>query len=148
MTKFAVLTFVVFAFFYTPTEAGIYSDSMGKCLVSATSDEDKAALVRWMFANVTLHPAVASLSAISVEQRDNINKTAGQMFERLLTDSCKKETAEALQYEGPVAIQLSFQILGQVASSSMLTDPAVGQGFAQLGKYIDQKKIAELTKKN
>ena len=142
--KAVILTLLLAPVLAAPAMAGVYSDTMGKCLVSATSDEDKVALVRWMFASFTLHPAVSSLSAVTPEQSDEINKKTGAMFERLLTVSCRKETSEALRFEGPIAMQLSFQILGQVASASMMTHPAVGAGFAQLGKYIDERKISEL----
>jgi hypothetical protein len=117
---------------------------MGKCLVGAASEDDKITLVRWIFSSVTLHPAASSISALTPEQREQINKVTAELIERLLTVSCKKETSEALRFEGPIAMQLSFQILGQVASTSMMTHPTVGAGFAQLGKYLDEKKIMEL----
>lgn len=148
MKRVCICAFVLATLIGSPAIAGVYADTMGKCLVSATSDDDKAALVRWMFAGMTLHPSVASLSALTPDLRDEINKKTGQLFERLLTDACKKETSEALQYEGPMAMQLSFQILGQVASTSMLTNPKVAQGFSELAKYIDPKKLAELGKRN
>lgn len=146
--KPSLIAALVFALILTsPAIAGVYSDAMGKCLVSSTSDADKQALVRWMFADVTLHPAVAKLSAVTTEQRDEINKAMGALVDRLLLVSCRKETEEALRYEGASAMQASFQILGQVASISMMSDPAVRDGFAQLGKYIDEKKLDELAKK-
>ncbi|HSQ95637.1 MAG TPA: hypothetical protein VLM18_06005 [Croceibacterium sp.] len=127
-----------------PAIAGVYSDTLGKCLVASTSDEDKQALVRWIFASVTLHPAVASLSAVTPEQRNDINKAMGTLFERLLLVSCRKEASEALRYEGSMAMQASFQILGQVASVSMMSNPAVRSAFGQIGKYVDEKKLEEL----
>ena len=97
-----------------------------------------------MFATVTLHPATTDLSSVSPEKREEIIRTAGQMFERLLTIACEKESREAIRYEGALAIQQSFQTLGQVASVSMMTDPSVQAGFALLSKHIDQKKIDAL----
>ncbi|WP_296508275.1 hypothetical protein [Rhodoferax sp.] len=126
--------------------AGVYADTMGKCLVSATSQKDKTDLVRWMFANAALHPDVSNISSVSTEQRDDIDRTAAALMDRLLTVACRKETSEALKYEGAIAMQLSFQILGQVASASLMTHPNVGQGFGRIGQFLDQKKIEALVK--
>jgi hypothetical protein len=126
--------------------AGVYADTMGKCLVSAASDKDKTDLVRWMFSNAALHPEVAQIASITSQQRDSIDKTAGALMERLLTVDCKKESGEALKYEGAIAMQLSFQILGQVASAGLMTHPAVGQGFARVAQFLDQSKLEALAK--
>jgi hypothetical protein len=144
MNMLPVLALAAASLLPLPASAGVYADTLGKCLVSATSDEDKASLVRWMFAGVTLHPAASSLSAVTTEQREQINRVAAQLIERLLTATCRKETSEALRFEGPIAMQLSFQILGQVSSTAMMTHPAVGAGFAELNKYLDEKKILDL----
>ncbi len=68
------------------------------------------------------------------------------MIERLLTVTCRKQTREALKYEGPAAMQASFQVLGQVAMRSLMENPEVAQGFQGMGRYIDENKIRELAK--
>lgn len=127
--------------------AGTDSETLGKCLVAATSDADKVALVRWMFANITLHPAVADLSAVTTGQRDKANEAAAGIIERLLSVACRQETAEALRNEGAPAIRDGFQTLGQVAGAAMLSDATVRGGFAQIGKYFDEKKMNGLLDK-
>ncbi|WP_342617092.1 hypothetical protein [Rhodoferax sp. GW822-FHT02A01] len=144
---------LIFAFFVsslvaTSTVAGVYSDTMGKCLVSSTTDQDKAVLVKWMFSEMALHPAIVSMTVVTPAQRNELNKLAGQLFNKLLTVDCKKESSEAIRYEGPAAMQSSFQLLGQVAVASLMNHPAVAAGFNEFGKYMDLKAIGELSHGN
>ena len=127
-----------------PACAGPYSDDMGRCLVSSTSVKDKTDLVRWIFANAALHPDVGNIASVSAKERESINRLAGGLVERLLTDTCRKQTQDALRYEGQIALQLSFQVLGQVAMQELMSNPAVGKGFGELDRFMDQKKIRAL----
>jgi hypothetical protein len=128
------------------SSAGIYSDSLARCLVSHTSNEDKTLLVRWIFAIMALHPAVSDTITVNDSEREKLNRGAGMLFERLVTDDCRKETKEALMYEGPVAMQTSFQVLGQVATRGLMTDPAVTAGLTAFQKYLDETKLRELSR--
>ena len=121
--------------------AGPYTDELSKCLVRSTTDADKTLLVQWMFAMVTLHPQVKSMTAISdAERTEIVRKTAG-IFERLLTVSCQSEAQQALKYEGNSAFEASFGVLGQVAARELFSSPQVTTGVAGLEKYIDAEKV-------
>ncbi len=65
---------------------------------------------------------------------------------RLLTESCKAEAQKALQYEGAITMQLSFQILGQVAGQEMMSSAEVVAGMPGLKKYVDENRLKELMK--
>ena len=47
---------------------------------------------------------------------------AGELFTRLLTDACANEAKVALKAGGPMAIQVGFQTLGQLAMQELMTD--------------------------
>ena len=64
-----------------------------------------------------------------------------------MTDSCKDKTKKALTYEGPATIQLSFQVLGQVAAGEMFSSPEVRNAISGMQKHIDVKKLEELKEK-
>lgn len=140
-TLAGLLLFVLSA----PVRAGLYSDDMAKCLVASTSDKDKTELVRWIFANAALHPDVASIASISNDQRAALNRATADLLERLLTVTCRKQTKEALKYEGPIAIQLSFRVLGQVAGQALMSNPAVAKGFGEVNRLLDVEKLKELS---
>lgn len=121
--------------------AGIYTDDLSKCLVRSTTDQQKSILVEWVFAIAALHPVVKPLSMVSETQRDSLNKSVANLFTVLLTDSCRKETQDAVKYEGSGAIQSSFSVLGQVAMTNLFSDPGVAAGMGGFTKYLDQAKF-------
>jgi len=125
-------------------EAGVYSDDMSRCLVERTSKEERMALVRWMFVAASAHPAVADIAKVGSDELDKSNKMLGELLTTLLTDRCKEESKKAVKYEGPAAIQLGFQVLGQVAGSDLFASPEVAKGMAGLEKYVDKQKLETL----
>jgi hypothetical protein len=124
--------------------AGLYADELAKCLVRATTDADKNALVKWIFASAALHPEVKSIAAVTDAQRDDLNKRMARMVERLVTESCKTQTSEALRYEGPSTLEAGFQVLGQVAARGLFADPAVAKSMSEFDKYLDKPKLERL----
>jgi hypothetical protein len=126
--------------------AGIYTDEMSKCLVRSATPQDQSDLVVWVFAAMGSHPSTKAYVTINAAQRVEITKKAAGLMERLLTTSCRKETVEAIKYEGSSAIEQSFGVLGQVAMRNLMGDPSVAQNFAALGEYVDESKFEALGK--
>jgi hypothetical protein len=124
--------------------AGLYTDDMTRCLVEASSKEDKATLVRWIFVALSQNPSISSLSTATEADIDKSNAATGALFMRLLTDACVDRVKKVIKYEGPVAIQSSFEVLGRVATSELFSDPKVSAVMAGLEKHVDKKKIEAL----
>lgn len=124
--------------------AGPFADDMAKCLVNSTSPEDRTVLVKWIFSIIALHPDLSAMSSISAKQRDDLSRSAGALFQRLLVESCRSQTQQALQNEGQQTIQYAFQILGQVATTGLFSDPHVAEGTKDLAKYLDEEKLKAL----
>lgn len=124
-----------------PARAGIYSDDMAKCLVRSTSPADRAALVKWMFSAMALHPEVKAMARVEPAQRESLERGTATLIVRLMTESCRNETQQALMLEGPQTIQQSFQVLGQVAARELFADPSVMAGVGNLGRYVDPQKF-------
>jgi hypothetical protein len=93
---------------------------------------------------MSLHPDLASMSSISPQQRDTLSKGAAALFQRLLLESGRSETQVAVQNEGPQTIQYGFQILGQVATRGLMTDPHVLEGMKSLAQGLDEEKLKAL----
>ena len=141
----AVFSFVALAGFMSASaSAGMYGDDMAKCLVRSTTAQDRGVLVKWIFAAAASNPEVKSMVSVTERQRNKLNKAIAQLFERLLTDSCRKETQAAYKYEGKATISSSFNLLGQVAGRELFSDPNVSKSVAELAQYIDQKKMNDL----
>jgi hypothetical protein len=124
--------------------AGVYTDELSKCLVESTTTEDRTALVHWLFAAASVHPAISSLSTVKPADMDAANQTIGALFMRLLTDSCKEQAQKALRFEGPATIQLSFTVLGQVAGAELFSNPLVAKEMSGIEKFIDPAKLESL----
>jgi hypothetical protein len=73
---------------------------MARCLVSASSSEDKATLVRWIFMALAQNPAISSLTKATDADINKANAAVGALFMRLLTVDCVDKTKLAIKYEG------------------------------------------------
>ena len=137
MTKTRLAAFLLAMLATGSASAGVYTDALGKCLVDNTTTEDRTMLVRWLFTAASAHPAISSLSTVSAADRDAANKTTASLFVRLLTESCKDAAMTAMKFEGPATLQLSFQVLGQVAGAELFSNPQVAAVMADLDKHLD-----------
>ena len=124
--------------------AGPYANDLAKCLVKSTTVQDRQNLVRWVFSAAAAHPAVKSVVTVSAEQLDESNHAIATLFTKLLTESCRSETQEAMKYEGKGTLQASFQVLGTVAGQELFSSPDVANAMSGLKKYLDQAKLNEV----
>ena len=124
-----------------PANAGPYGDDLSKCLVSSTSSADKSLLMKWIFSAISLSQDVSAFTNIPKTTRDQIDKDTGALYTRLLTESCKQQTHDAFKYEGSAAIGHAFELLGQIASQGIFSDPAVQAGMTGLTNNFDQAKL-------
>jgi hypothetical protein len=129
-----------------PAHAGPYGDDLAKCLVEKSSDADKTTLIKWFFAMAASHPDVRSIAAITAEQRDGLNRNVAQIFQTLLTDTCRDETKKAMKYEPQTAIQSSFSVLGQVAAQGLFSDAGVAESLGEFTKFVDEEKLQAVLK--
>src|SRR5690606_28656379 len=121
-------------------------DALSRCLVEKTSQEDKIALVQWMFVAMAQHPSVASLTTVKQDDVETHNKAAADLFVRLLTETCGDASRKAVRNDGASSIAQSFELLGRAAMESLMTDPAVTRLMTGFDKYLDTDKLAELAK--
>jgi hypothetical protein len=137
---YSVIAGIMFLFSFS-VNAGVYTDDLSRCLVESSTSSDKLTLVKWIFTAISLHPGVKAIASVSAKQLDNANKEAADIFVKLVTQTCKDQTVKAIKYEGQIAIQSSFGVLGQVAMMELLSNPEVAAGMAGLQKYMDAEKI-------
>jgi len=129
----------------SPAFAGVYTDDLTRCLVEKSTPEDKTSLVQWIFVAMSRHPSVSSLTRITTDDMEKYNKVAGELFMRLLTETCVEPSKKAIKYEGAAAIQSAFQVLGQVAAGDLFQNPEVATVMGGLDKYLDAEKLKTLT---
>lgn len=127
----------------TPAFAGTYTDAVSRCFANSTTGKDRIDLARWVFANMALHPDVVNISAITLDKREEINKAAGTLFNRLLANDCNKEIKESIKFEDQAALKVAFESLGRLAMQELTSNPSVGSGFSGLEKFVDLKKLKD-----
>lgn len=126
------------------SQAGLYTDDLSRCLVKSSTTNDRVSLVKWIFTAASRHPAVSSIASVTEEQLDDMNREIAHLFVKLLTEDCREQSQQAVQYEGQVAIQEGFKVLGQVAASELFSSPEVSAGMDGLAKHIDEQKLQEV----
>lgn len=124
-----------------PAHAGPYGDDLSKCLVSSTTEADKTLMVKWIFSALSLNREVSTFVDMPAAVRQQLDKDTASLYMRLLTDTCRTQTHNAFKYEGKAAIEGAFQLLGQVASQGIFSDPAVAAGMIGLMQHFDQAKL-------
>ena len=130
----------------SPAFAGPYADDLSRCLVEKTTQEDKIALVQWMFVAMAQHPSVSSLTKIVPADVEKHNKSVAELFVRLLSETCGDASRKAVQYEGANSIESAFEVLGGAAIENLMSDPEVTKMMEGLDKYLDGDKLAELAR--
>ena len=145
MRRFLSIPLALFAITLpSAATAGPYADDLAKCLVSSTTENDRIQLVRWMFSAASLHPAVEPISSVTAADLDAANKTIADLVVKLLTDSCRAQTKDAIKYEGSATLETAFSVLGQVAGQELFTSPEVAAAMAGLEHHMDAEKLGEL----
>ena len=133
------------AFFHVaPAGASVFGDELSKCIVTRTTVDDKAGLIRWMFAAMSANPKIEMMSKVSPEQRTALSLGAGKIIERLLTVDCRTEAVAALKADGPAAVGAAFELLGSVAMREFMSEPAVAAGMAAVSRGADEAKLKAL----
>lgn len=139
--KIKFFLFILFTALSQSSVAGPFTDKLSICLVNNTSQADKSLLVKWIYAAISSHPEVRSMSNISVKKGNELNRETAALFTTLLTSRCYKETRSAIKYEGAIAFKTSFGVLGQVAMKGLIKNPDVNRYISGLDKYVDPKTL-------
>lgn len=115
--------------------------AFGKCLGDNTTGRDRKDLARWLFVAMGAHPDMKAISTINPSAPEESSRVAGQLFTKLVAESCPKEAKAAVDAAGPGAFQSAFTVLGQLAMQELMTDKDVAAGMSLLQKHIDASKV-------
>ena len=138
----AVLPIAVWA--QVPAEASVPIQNLSQCLSDNTTGRDRKDLARWMFIAMASHPELQKYaSGEAAASAESMNKAMAELLTRLLVQTCLNQTQAAFKAGGSVALQASFQTLGQLAMQELMSDQNVKTNIMAFQKYVDQKKLAE-----
>jgi hypothetical protein len=112
-----------------------------QCIADNSTGKDRKALARWLFVSMGAHPEMRAIAPIPPSASEDASRVAGELFSRLLADSCPTQTQAAVRAVGPIAVQQAFTVLGQLAMQELMTDKDVAAGMASLQKHLDTKRL-------
>ena len=84
------------------------------------------------------------MTGISDDRRTDETKQAAGLFADLLTVRCREEALDAFKFEGEVAFSVAFEVLGQVAMQTPISDPTVAAEMTKLGDHLDDNQLKSL----
>ena len=144
MWRLVLLAPLLFA--ASTAQAGVYEDDLSKCMISKSTDEDKAGLIRWTYGLMSFSPIVKDLTAITKAQHKKLDLVVAGSFERLLFSACRSEAIAALKYEGKGTWANSFGTLAEAAFQSLKNDPVVNAVPEPFSANISKEKVEALAK--
>lgn len=112
------------------------------CLADQTSGRDRKDLAKWVFLAMGAHPDNKAFLVPGLGQAtEEVNRTAANLFMRLLSDACPTQVRAAAAEGGSRAIQAAFATFGQLAMQELMTNTDVTTAMSGLDKYIDQERL-------
>lgn len=118
--------------------ADIHSDDLSRCLLNATTSDDKLALMRWLFVQMAYHPVVSDIAKTTPAEIEKIDTRMARLFERLIAVDCRSQSIEAVKYGGNDPLGPSFEVLGKVAMTELMNDDKVNAGLSGFTKYLNE----------
>ncbi|RZA33788.1 MAG: hypothetical protein EOP92_19030 [Lysobacteraceae bacterium] len=122
--------------------APLPQEALTACLLKSTTEQDRRALVQWIFLVMSRYPDLSAMLSVEDAERKRINKNAGAIFERLMVDNCGSELQLALRKSGTDAISKSFEVLGQTAMGALLQDAGVNAESASVMTEVDLGRLS------
>ncbi len=126
--------------------AGPATDALSKCLADSTTGKDRKDLVRWFFTSLSVHPDIQDLSNVTETARTETDKNTAALIERLITQSCREQTKNAIKTDGQGALPASFKTLGEVSAYELFANPSVNKAISAFSQHLDNAKFESVLK--
>jgi hypothetical protein len=127
------------------TSAPVFADEstqlLSVCLTDSLNGKERKELAKWVFLAMSSHSVIKPYAKVSEQDLDDSNKFVGELITRLMTEDCPDQVKAAVDENGPLAIQNSFRVVGEVAMQELMADQGVTQSLSGFERYIDQEKI-------
>jgi len=129
-------------------QAGPAADALSKCVVGATSAQDRVVLTKWAYVVISANPEFHAMDGVTEPMREDANHHVADLLTRLVTVDCKAQTVIALRTEGPQAVEGAVKALGESAARDLFADPATLGEMTGFVKYLDRDKLIGLMKES
>jgi hypothetical protein len=123
------------------TLAGEHTDALSQCLTTNTTEADKAVMARWVYSTLSQHPSIKPIATLTIETTNATNQEMATLIETFMYNRCKIQVKNAVQYEGPKAIENSIRTYAQTTGQDILRDPSITKNVTDLAKHLDLMKL-------
>jgi hypothetical protein len=140
MKRISGVLVLVAALAVGPALAETPTDAFATCLVDNLTGKERKDLAKWIFFAMAVHPEIKAYSNVRPADTRQSDEFMGKLVTRLLTVNCPGQfrTANAAD---PMALQKSFELVGQVAMQELITNPDVERALTTYAQYADETRI-------
>jgi len=131
-------------FLCTAAHAGPYADKFTHCFLTHLSGEEAQLLEQWAFGGLASNPVVQSMSRVTPQQADDLNRRMTLLLSDVTNNRCLKEYQDANRVEGKEATSESFGAIMQQAIDALGAGPEVARYFSGMDKYRHLLKVPPL----
>ena len=124
--------------------AGEKTQALRQCALAALTTDDKATLLQFAFADLSLNPEVKPLWTASPQQLEDLQRRTVAVIERVATQACRDQAVAALKADGDPAIEETLASLIDVAMQKLDSWAPAEQATSGLGKFFDRRKWRQL----
>jgi hypothetical protein len=130
--------FVFFTSFLIASAHGSEINTLSTCLADNTSGKDRKDLATWVFFAMSAHPEMTPHMKPETQAAVlDSNLRTGQLFNRLMNESCINELRAVTKAIGPQGVEAAFKTLGELAMRELMSNPEVNQRFGDVYKFMN-----------
>jgi hypothetical protein len=126
--------------------ASAQDGALGKCLVDNSTGKDREAFMRWMFLALAANPSVKPMTNISDPQKEEINRDAAGVMNRLMLKDCRSQAVTAMRAGGTEGVGQGFATFGRIAMGDLMQNSAVNAELEKMTAYLDKDGWEALAK--
>jgi hypothetical protein len=119
-------------------QAGVYSQRLISCLLKEATPQDKQVFIQRFFLVFAANKDLKDLVNISDRKQQGVQTQFSKTFNRLFNESCREQTDDVVNFEGPAALGAAGQALSRVALKDFFSDPSVNTQLAEVGQEVSK----------
>ncbi|GAA0821404.1 hypothetical protein GCM10009111_28340 [Colwellia asteriadis] len=122
-------------------------NNLGTCMIDSLNGKERKQLAQWIFFAMAAHPEIKTYSNVSTKDLADSDEKIGGLITRLLTVNCPEQLKLANAAD-PLALQKSFELVGQVAMQELMTNAQVMSALTGYTQHTDIEKINQALMSN
>jgi len=128
----------------TPGPISEGGQKLGECVSTRATAEDKAALTKWVGAEIASSALLAGVVTVDADKRVALDKDTARIFTRLVVSDCAEFSKPLFKAEGGTAFRAAGAAISRLAVRELISSPGVNQGIVR--SYLANLNQADFAK--